>query len=113
MVERARLESEYTGNRIGGSNPLSPPASETLATYSRKCQISIVKLVCAKEKRSVTDVDVPLSTIKYLSSIALFLVIAACSNTEEEARQTLWTLSDRYEKASLLEFRITEAWFDE
>ena len=21
MVERARLESEYTGNRIGGSNP--------------------------------------------------------------------------------------------
>ena len=48
--------------------------------------------------------DVPLSTIKYLSSIALFLVIAACSNTEEEARQTLWMLSDRYEKASLWNF---------
>ena len=27
MVERARLESEYTGNRIGGSNP---PLSATL-----------------------------------------------------------------------------------
>jgi hypothetical protein len=48
--------------------------------------------------------DVPLSTLKYLSSIALFLILAACSNTEEEAREALWTLSDKYEAASLWDF---------
>ena len=57
--------------------------------------------------------DVPLSTIKYLSSIALFLVIAACSNTEEEARQSLVDVERPIRKSQSLEFRITEAWFDE
>ena len=42
MVERARLESEYTGNRIGGSNP---PLSANLFLHIHKIKLS-------KEKKS-------------------------------------------------------------
>lgn len=48
--------------------------------------------------------EVPLSAIKYLSSIVLFVVITACGNTEDEASKALRTLSDRYEIASLWNF---------
>ncbi len=42
--------------------------------------------------------------IKYIFSIALFLVITACSDTEDEASKALLSLSDQYETASLWKF---------
>lgn len=48
--------------------------------------------------------EVPLSAIKNLSSIVLFVVITGCSNTEDEASKALRALSDRYETASLWNF---------
>ena len=50
---------------------------------------------------------------KSLFSIALFLVIAACTNTEDEARQALLALNEQYGNSQSLEFQITKAWFDE
>ena len=46
-----------------------------------------------------------LSRIKNLFPIALFLVIGACSNTEEEASKALRELSNQFEAASLWNFR--------
>lgn len=46
-----------------------------------------------------------LSRIKNLFPIALFLVISACSNTEEEASKALMELSNQFEAASLWNFR--------
>ena len=41
MVERARLESEYTGNRIGGSNPpLSAKMIYHMAKHLKKRPIA-------------------------------------------------------------------------
>ena len=45
-----------------------------------------------------------LSRIKNLFPIALFLVISACSNTEEEASKALRELSNQFEAASLWNF---------
>ena len=45
-----------------------------------------------------------LSGIKNLFSVALFLVISACSNTEEEASKALRELSNQFEVASLWNF---------
>lgn len=42
-----------------------------------------------------------LRRIKNLPYIALFLVITACTNTEDEAFEALWALNDKYEAASL------------
>ena len=47
---------------------------------------------------------IPMTAIKYIFSIALFLVITACSDTEDEASKALLSLSDRYETASLWKF---------
>ena len=49
--------------------------------------------------------EVILRRIKNLFSVALFLVISACSNTEEEASKALRELGDQYEAASLWDFR--------
>lgn len=46
-----------------------------------------------------------LGRIKNLFPIALFLVIGACSNTEEEASKALRELSNQFEAASLWNFR--------
>ena len=49
--------------------------------------------------------EVILRRIKNLFSVALFLVISACSNTEEEASKALRELGGQYEAASLWDFR--------
>ena len=48
--------------------------------------------------------EMPMTAIKYIFSIALFLVITACSDTEDEASKALLSLSDQYETASLWKF---------
>ena len=48
--------------------------------------------------------EVILSRIKNLFPIALFLVISACSNTEEEASKALRELSNQFEVTSLWNF---------
>ena len=47
-----------------------------------------------------------MTAIKYMFSIALFLVITACSDTEDEASRALLSLSDQYETASLWKFGL-------
>ena len=66
----------------------------------------IVQLIVMINKKVFKRVqEMSLSVRKSLSSLALFLVITACTNTEDEAREALRELNDKYEKASLWNFK--------